>query len=112
MVWSVVVAAGFGEETVYRGFLFERFGRAYGTRPWARVATVLTVTAIFALAHYSGQGVPGVEQALATGLLFGILRAAGVGLPFLMVTHAAFDLAAVAMIYFDAETKFAHLVFH
>jgi len=110
-VWTMIAGAGFGEETVYRGYLFERFGRMYGARAWSAAATVLTVTTIFALGHYTEQGIAGVEQAFVTGLLFGILRARGMGLPFLMVTHAAFDLTAVAIIYFDVETRIAHLIF-
>jgi membrane protease YdiL (CAAX protease family) len=110
-IWTMIVAAGFGEETVYRGYLFERFGRLFRARAGARAATVLIVTTVFAAGHYLDQGIPGVEQAFVTGLLFGVLRASGVGLPFLMVTHAAFDLTAVAMIYADLESKFAHLVF-
>ncbi|HUL68950.1 MAG TPA: CPBP family intramembrane glutamic endopeptidase, partial [Gemmatimonadales bacterium] len=29
-IWAMLVA-GFGEETVFRGFLFERFGKLFGS---------------------------------------------------------------------------------
>ena len=36
MLYAVVLGAGFGEETVFRGFFFERLGKLLGTRPVAR----------------------------------------------------------------------------
>src|SRR5215470_4255761 len=43
-VWTMIVVAGFGEETVFRGYLFERFGKLFGTRLWARTLTVLVTS--------------------------------------------------------------------
>ena len=31
ILYAVIVGAGFGEETVFRGFLFERFGKLFGS---------------------------------------------------------------------------------
>jgi membrane protease YdiL (CAAX protease family) len=75
------------------------------------IATVLITSAIFAIAHYVDQGWPGVEQALCTGTFFGtlFLFAGNLWLP--MVTHAAFDLTALAMIYWNLESEIAHLFF-
>ena len=67
----LMLAAGFGEETVFRGFLFERLGKLFGSSAGAKVAIVLITTAAFASLHYSDQGWPGVEQAIFTGLAFG-----------------------------------------
>jgi len=50
--------AGFGEETVFRGFFFERLGKLLGTRPAALAATVVLTSGLFALAHYWDQGLP------------------------------------------------------
>ena len=50
-------------------------------------------------------------QALIVGLVFGTLLARGISLFSLMITHVAFDLAAVAIIYWDVEPKVAHLFF-
>ena len=30
MLFAVIVGAGFGEETVFRGYLFERLGKLFG----------------------------------------------------------------------------------
>jgi membrane protease YdiL (CAAX protease family) len=107
----MMFAAGFGEETLFRGYLFERMGRRYGTDAWGKAIAVLVTTAVFAAAHYSDQGVPGVQQAIVTGLVFGTVYAATgrIGLP--MVAHAAFDLTALGMIYWNLETRVAHLIF-
>lgn len=111
MLFMVIVSAGFGEETVFRGYLFERFGKLFGPSKAAIAVTVLLSAAMFALAHYPDQGISGVEQALVTGLVFGAIFALTLELWLVMIAHAAFDLTALAMIYCDAESKFAHLLF-
>src|SRR6185436_14665377 len=110
-IWTMLAAAGFGEEVVFRGFLFERLGRGLGESRPARVAAVVIAATIFSAAHYPGQGWTGVEMAAITGLVFGAIFSRTKSLPFPMIAHAAFDLTAVAMIYWDVEAKFAHLFF-
>src|SRR5262249_38738936 len=106
MIAAVIFGGGFAEEIFYRGYLFERLGRIAGS------AAALAITALwFGLVHYTGQGVPGVEQAVITGLVFGALFLATKTLWLPIAAHAAFDLAAVAIIYFDVESPVAHLVF-
>ncbi len=111
MIFIVVIGGGFGEETFYRGFLFERFGKLFGSGPIAKTSIVLFSSVLFASAHYYDQGVAGVEQAMITGLTFGTIFAATGSLFPLMIAHAAFDLAALAIIYWDLESAVAHLVF-
>ena len=72
---------------------------------------VLTSTALFALGHYSLQGISGVEQAMITGLLFGTIVAVTGRIWIPMVAHAAFDLTALAMIYWSLESAVAHAIF-
>jgi len=110
-VFTLVVGAGFGEETLYRGYLFERLGRLLGKGVPGKVITVLVTTALFAAAHYGEQGLPGTEQAFLTGLVFATLFAATGQLPLLMIGHAAFDLTAYWLIYHDLETTVAHWFF-
>jgi hypothetical protein len=107
---TAILVGGIGEETVWRGFVFERFGAWFGRSTPARVATVLVSAALFALAHLHDQGWPGVEQAAVTGLAFGTIYARTGRLPFLMFAHAAYDVAAVAIIYLGLETRVAHLL--
>ena len=110
-LYLMIVGAGFGEETVFRGYMFERLGKLIGAGRVARVATVLLTSALFGLAHYRVQGLAGMEQATITGLVFGTLFARTGRLAMVMVAHAAFDLTAYAMIYRGLETTVAHLIF-
>jgi membrane protease YdiL (CAAX protease family) len=111
VVFTMIIGAGFAEETVYRGFLFERLGKLFGTGVGAKVSIVLLTSALFALGHYSNLGLPGVEQAMITGLVFGTIFAITGRIWMVMFAHAAFDLAAVAIIYWNLEAAAAHLVF-
>ena len=111
VVFTMTISAGFGEETVFRGFLFERLGKLFGTGAGAKVSIVLLTSTLFALGHYANLGLPGVEQAMITGLVFGTIFAITGRIWFVMCAHAAFDLAAVAIIYWNLETAVAHLIF-
>jgi membrane protease YdiL (CAAX protease family) len=110
-IYAMIVGAGFGEETVFRGYLFERFGKLLGHGVWARTFVVLFTAAWFGAAHYSLQGLPGVEQATITGLAFGTIFAITGRIWMLMVAHAAFDLTALAIIYWNLESDVAHFIF-
>lgn len=111
VIYAMIVGAGFGEETVFRGFLFERLGKLLGSGLWARTSIVLLTASLFAAGHYSLMGFAGVEQAIFTGLVFGTIYAVTGRIWMVMVAHAAFDLTAVAIIYWDLESVVAHLVF-
>ena len=110
LVFTMIVA-GFAEETLFRGYLFERLGKLFGTGAGAKVSIVLLTSALFALGHYSNLGLPGVEQAMITGLVFGTIFAITGRIWMLMCAHAAFDLTAIAIIYWNLEATVAHLVF-
>lgn len=105
-----IYGAGFSEEFFFRGFLFERLGRLFGKSTLAIVTIIIVTTGLFGLAHYQ-QGPFGVVNALFTGLTVAIIYAATRNLWFVIVTHAAFDLTALVMIYYDAEAEVAHLIF-
>jgi uncharacterized protein len=110
-LFALTVGAGFGEETLYRGYMFERLGKLFGSGVVAKTSIVLFTSILFALAHYSVQGLAGTEQATITGLVFGTIFAVTGRLWMLMCAHAAFDLTAYAIIYWDLESAVAHLVF-
>lgn len=110
-IFTMIFVAGFGEETLYRGYLFERLGKLLGRGPGARTFTVVVTAVVFGLAHYPVQGLAGAEQATIVGLVFETTFAVTGRIFTLMVTHAAFDLTAVAIIYWNLESKVAHFVF-
>lgn len=112
MIYTMIVIAGFGEETFYRGWMFERFGKLLGQSLFAKIAIVVITSILFASVHYPEQGIPGAEQALMTGLIFGSIFAVTGQIFMLMIAHAAFDLTALWMIYYGFETRIAHLIFH
>jgi membrane protease YdiL (CAAX protease family) len=111
MLFDVTVGAGFGEETVFRGYLFERLGKLFGRGVGAKVAIVLLTSAWFGLIHYPGQGVFGAEQAAIVGLVLGTIFAASGRIWTVIFAHAAFDVTAVVIIYWNLESYVAHLVF-
>ncbi len=109
--YLMIAGGGFGEETVFRGFLFERFGTLFGSAAGAKTGIVLLTAGLFALSHYPEQGLAGVEQATITGLVFGTIFAVTGRILLPMVAHAAFDLTALAIIYWNVESAVAHLIF-
>ena len=110
-VYTMIVRAGFGEETVFRGYLFERFGKLFGSSAWAKTLIVLLTSGLFGVAHYSTQGLAGVEQATIVGLVYGTIFAVTGRIWVLMSAHAAFDLTALAIIYWNLESEVAHFIF-
>jgi CAAX protease family protein len=106
-----LLVASFNEETVFRGFVFERLGKLLGPNLPARIATVVVSSTWFAAVHYLEQGVAGVEQAAITGLAFGTVFAVTRQIWIPMVAHAVYDLIAIAIIYWNIEATIAHFVF-
>ena len=112
MLWVVIVGAGFGEETFFRGYLFERFTKLFGSSLVATAAIVLITTAFFAIVHYPGQGLPGTQQAFIVGLVVAAIYASTREIWLPMILHAAFDVTAVGIIYWDLERDVAGWFFH
>src|SRR5262249_5517209 len=111
MLLTILIGAGWGEETLFRGFLFERLGKLFGASAAASFAVVLVTAGLFGLAHLATQGWDGVKQATIVGLVFGAIYARTGQLFPLMIAHAAFDLTALTLIYFDLESTVAHAFF-
>ena len=111
MLLYMLLGAGVAEETVWRGYMFERLGKLLGPGAGAKVAIVLLTGTLFGLAHYPGQGLPGAQQAMIGGLVLGALYAVTGRLWMLMCTHAAFDVTALALIYWRLEAAVAHWFF-
>jgi membrane protease YdiL (CAAX protease family) len=110
-IWTMLIVAGFGEETVFRGFLFQRARTLLGDTSAARAIAVVVSALIFGAGHYWTQGIPGVQQATIFGLLFGTIYAVSRRLWVLIVAHAAFDLTALALIYWGLEKAVATSIF-
>jgi len=111
LIATVLISAAFGEEVFFRGYLFERLGALLGASRAALFATVLVTSGLFASAHYQDQGLPGLEQASMTGLVLGGLYAWSKEIWLPMIVHAAYDLAAILLIYMGWEEAVARLIF-
>lgn len=111
MFYVIIIGAGFGEETLFRGFMFERLGKLFGSGAKAKILIVLLSAVLFGLAHYLEQGLPGVQQGMIVGLVFGATFAVSGRIFMLMIAHAAFDLTALAIIFWNLESAVAHLIF-
>lgn len=109
-LWAMIVA-GFAEETVFRGYLFERLGKLLAPGVATKTGIVVLTAAWFGLVHYPVQGLAGVEQATIVGLVFGTIFAVTGRIWMPMVAHAAFDLTALATIYWNLESEVAHFMF-
>ncbi|PYU11163.1 MAG: hypothetical protein DMG29_16235 [Acidobacteria bacterium] len=81
--------------------LFERFDKVFGSGVWAKTLMVLLTAGWLGLGHYSVQGLARAEQATIVGLVFGTIFAVTGRIWMLMFAHAAFDLTALAMIYWN-----------
>jgi membrane protease YdiL (CAAX protease family) len=111
MVLYMILGAGVGEETVFRGYMFERLGKLLGSGTGRKAAIVILTATVFGLAHYPGQGLPGTQQALIVALVIGSIYAVTGRLWMLMCAHAAFDITALALIYWRLESTVAHWFF-
>jgi Type II CAAX prenyl endopeptidase Rce1-like len=94
-----------------RGWMFERFGKLFGPGVWAKTPIVLLTAGLFGVVHYLVQGLAGAEQATIFGLVFGMIFAVTGRIFILMVAHAAFDLTALTIIYWNLESAVPHLIF-
>ena len=111
LVTYVIIGAGFCEELIFRGYLFERLGRLLGDSLLARCLIVALSTMFFAGLHYQ-QGRYGVANAAICGDIAGIVYIASrFRLLTVVVAHAAFDLSAIALNYFKLEATLSHLFF-
>jgi membrane protease YdiL (CAAX protease family) len=108
---AVIVVAGLGEETLFRGYMFERSRRLFGSSVLANTLTVVFTAAWFGSLHYREQGFAGAEQAWITGLTFGTIFAITGRIWMLVFAHAAYDVVAILLIYLNLESQVAHLLF-
>ena len=92
-------AAAFGEELVYRGFIFRRLMDALGPSALGVVGALISQSALFALGHLY-LGPRGMLNAGVLGLLSGAAYLAnGRNIWPLVIAHGLVDSVALTMIY-------------
>lgn len=103
LLWIVVVAifaAGFGEELLWRGFLFDRLQRlrGIGDKTWL---VIIIQAVLFGLPH-AYQGMGGMLITGVVGLGLGWLRVrCGGNLWACIIAHAAVDILMMSVAYAD-----------
>lgn len=110
-LFLMIVVAGVGEETIFRGYMFERLRKLLGSSAVATISIVVLTSVVFGAGHLYEQGLAGAEQATIVGLVYGTIFAKTRQIWMLMIAHAAFDIAAVAIIYWNVESDVAHFFF-
>ena len=105
-----VFQAGFGEELVFRAYLFERIGKLIGDGVFQRIVMIVVTTAIFAGLHFE-QGIAGVENAAIVGGISATIYALTKRIWLIVVMHATFDIVSFLIIYYRLEVWVSHLVF-
>jgi membrane protease YdiL (CAAX protease family) len=111
IIGAVIISAGIGEELFFRSYLFERLGALFGRGRSATIGIIVFTSILFGAVHYPDQRLPGVEQAIFTGLVSATIYARTRRIWMVMIMHAVFDLTAVALIYWNLETSVAHWIF-
>lgn len=103
--------AGFGEEIVWRGFLFQRLKTLFGEELVGEFLILIITTLVFGLPHYLNQGFEGAVNGVIAGLLFGLLYLfSGKNLWYVMLTHAVWDIFSFTIIYLGIEEKLSKLL--
>jgi uncharacterized protein len=111
LILYMIVVAGFGEEIMFRGFLFDRLGRLLGTSRNARIAAVLITSLVFGLGHYPEQHWLGATHAFILALMVGTYFAITRNLWSVVIVHATFDIVSVLIVYFGLEATIANAIF-
>ena len=108
LLWIVLVAilaAGLGEELIYRGFILDRFMHVKGLRSSIWPAAVLQAL-LFSMPH-AYQGVGGIILTGVVGLFFAWMRMqARWSLWPLVIAHALYDTVALTAGYGDSAGWF------
>jgi len=96
---GVIVGAGFGEEFLFRGFLFHRFAMLFGGSKTAWATACLVQAVLFGLLH-AYQNPWGMLLTGSIGLVMGIVfLAIGRKLWMPIVAHALYDTARIVAFY-------------
>lgn len=96
LIW---ILAAFGEELVYRGYLMNRVADLLRSTRAAWGVSLLLVSALFGLSHYS-QGLTGILEEGSDGLILGCMYLAcrrNLGVP--IVAHGVCDTIDICLLF-------------
>jgi membrane protease YdiL (CAAX protease family) len=100
-VFYALIGAGFYEEFMFRGFLFQGFAMLFGGNRWAWIAANVGQAALFGAAH-AYQNPLGMAITGTLGLLMGFLvLASGRNLWPVIIGHGLYDASRFVLFYFQ-----------
>jgi membrane protease YdiL (CAAX protease family) len=98
---GVIIGAGFGEEFLFRGFLFQRVAMLFGGSKLAWISACLIQAVLFGLLH-AYQGPLGILLTGSTGVVLGLVfLATGRNLWVTIIAHSLYDTARIAGYYLN-----------
>jgi len=99
------VFGAFVEEMAYRGYALNRIADLFGRSRAAFVVSAIIVSSLFGLAH-AKQGISGVLDNVAAGLLFTVLYfVSGRNLWLPIIVHGVVDTTSLVLLYFGVASK-------
>jgi membrane protease YdiL (CAAX protease family) len=108
----IIIVAGFCEEIVFRGFFFRQFETWFGSSKGIKVTMVIVGSLLFGIPHIY-QGFHGAMNSIVIGAIYGIIFLMNKkNLWLVMISHAAYDLLAVYIIYNGLTKTIATLFFN
>jgi len=97
---GVIIGAGFGEELLFRGFLFQRIATLFGGSKAAWGSACVIQAALFGFAH-AYQNPLGILLTGSIGLVMGLVfLATGRNLWMPVLAHILYDAARIIVFYF------------
>ncbi len=100
-VFYALIGAGFYEEFMFRGFLFQGFAMLFGGNRWAWIAANVGQAALFGAAH-AYQNPLGMAITGTLGALLGFLvLASGRNLWPVIIGHGLYDASRFVLFYFQ-----------
>lgn len=107
----VIIAAGFSEEIVFRGFVYSKLMEWWGSSIKTQAVIVVLSSLIFGIPHIY-QGLHGAIHAGLVGSVLGVLylvQRRNIWLP--IIVHSVYDLTAIYLVYHGLEYNLATLFF-
>jgi len=109
MIGIMWIAAAFGEEIFYRGYLMKRIAEILGNKNESWYIAALINGAFFGLAHLY-QGMSGVITTGIIGFIFGIIFMRKRNLLIPILVHGLYDMIGITLIYLEKERIILDLI--
>lgn len=93
------LSAAFGEEILFRGFLFDQLNRALPPNKWRNIVVLVSSALLFAFAH-GYEGPAGIAVTACWALLFGIIYLKTKNIWLVILVHGLIDSLFLLLAYY------------